>query len=114
MICQRSGCCCISMPVVIMGQRRSGELRALVKPGGVQCPHLSLDGKHATCTVHHRPEYVGSPCYRYGNPDEDPDFEPKRGRPCPVGKLHQISGRPHTVPRVQLSDLEDVGPWPWA
>ncbi len=116
MICQRSGNCCYTMPVQIMGER-NGKLRVLYKPGGKLCPHLSYDGPKASCAVHARPEFRFSPCWIYGNPDVDTDFEPMRGRPCGVGAMFQRrGGLPIVDPRrmqdtIKLEGLEDLGPW---
>lgn len=119
MLCQRSGSCCITMPVVVPVWTDEG-VRARFKPGGVPCPHLSYEGSTASCAVHDRPEYVGSPCWIYGNPDVDPDFASKRGRPCQVGKLIQEHGGvplispEHLSKRIREDELEDLGPWPSA
>lgn len=100
------------MPVVI----RIGE-RAKLKPGGVLCPHLKFEGSQAACGVHGEPWYKDTPCFVYGNPDIDPDFVHKRGRPCPVGKLIQEKGglfvvRPDVQHQtVKAEELEDLGPW---
>jgi hypothetical protein len=87
------------------------------KPGGVMCPHLVFqEGTTiATCAVHSEPWYKDTPCFVYGNPDIDPDFELKRGRPCPVGKIIQEGGgliklRPG-LKKATIEELEDVGPW---
>lgn len=111
MICQRSGNCCLTMPVVI----RVGD-RAKLKPGGVVCPHLSFDGTEASCGVHDEPWYKDTPCYVYGNPDIDPDFAVKRGRPCMVGQYIQQRGglkvvNPQAANTIAAEDLEDLGPW---
>jgi hypothetical protein len=53
--------------------------------GDGMCPHLSLEGTKATCGVHDKPEYEGSPCWTYGNSEVDTDFISKRGKPCRVG-----------------------------
>jgi hypothetical protein len=93
-------------------------VRAKAKPGGRPCPHMSHDGPTASCTVHDRPEYQGSPCWIYGNPDVDVDFEVKRGRPCMVGSHIQREGglpvlQPHLlVNPIGVDELEDLGPWP--
>jgi hypothetical protein len=86
---------------------------AMMKGVGA-CPHLKFKGNEATCVVHQESWYKGSPCDTYGNSDLDPDFELKRGRPCPVGKLIQADGG---LPKNQrepfpLEELEHLGPWP--
>jgi len=95
MICQRSGYCCITMPVVvIVPTSKHGEwmpppqpsYRAYFKDGSVRCTNLIFDGPEASCNVHDEPWYKHTPCFTYGNPDLDPDFIPKIGRPCPVGQ----------------------------
>lgn len=116
MDCQRSGNCCYTMDVIIMADRPNG-LRAVMKPGGKLCPHLSHDddGK-ASCAVHDRPEYKFSPCWIYGNPDVDPDFGSMRGRPCGVGQMiRDRGGMPSLMPErsetIEIDTLEDIGPW---
>lgn len=118
MKCQRCGQCCITMFVIIPVWTDNG-VRACHKPEGVPCPHLSYDHTPiATCAVHDKPEYENSPCWTYGNSDVDPDFAPKRGRACPVGKrIHDQGGVPLVYPdsltkRLEASELEDLGPWP--
>lgn len=103
------------MPVVIPVWTEDG-VRARVKPGDMPCPHLSYEGSVASCAVHDTPEYVGSPCWTYGNPDVDPDFAPRRGTPCRVGKMLQEHGgvpvvSPERLVRREVV-LEDLGPWP--
>lgn len=114
MICQRSGLCCTTMPVVI----RVGD-RAKMKPGGVLCPLLVFEDGNATCSVHEEEWYKETPCFVYGNPDVDIDFEAKRGAPCPVGGLVQKRGglkvfnpsvfEGHNL--VKVEDLQDLGDW---
>lgn len=109
MICQRCGLCCTFMVPIRIGDN------VVLKPDGVYCPHLSFDGTLAQCAVHGEPWYPDTPCNVYGNPDCDPDFEIKRGRPCPVGKLMQQKGgmqaqRPGTQ-WVKVDGLEVVGQW---
>jgi hypothetical protein len=90
-------------------------LRARLKPGDAKCPHLSFDENlEASCAVHDIPEYENSPCWVYGNPDADPDFEVKRGRPCPVGQFLRSGGGDHTagLATIAVDELEDLGPWP--
>lgn len=117
MKCQRCGQCCITMLVVVPVWTQKG-VRARYKPGDMPCPHLSYEGPIASCAVHETPEYIGSSCWTYGNSDVDPDFVPKRGRPCPVGKLIQDQGGvPLVFPdrlkrRVVDVMLDDLGPWP--
>lgn len=112
MICQRSGLCCVTMDVVV----RIGD-RAKLKPGGYQCPHMKFEGTQAACGVHDEPWYKDTPCFVYGNPDIDPDYAPKRGRPCPVGELIQKKGglkvvRPDLFHEIADPDkMEDLGPW---
>lgn len=113
MICQRSGQCCITMAVIIPGPSKGG-LRALMKPGMSRCPYLSFNvNNKASCAVHDLPFFKGSPCWVYGNPDVDPDFEVKRGRPCLVGK-HLRANEVKTqdvYATTTLGQLEDLGPW---
>lgn len=106
MICQRSGTCCTTMDVII----RVGD-RYKMKPGGVQCPHLQWEGNQASCAVHEEPWYKDMPCFVYGNPDIDPDFAPKRGRPCLVGEMQQRSGELVALRhrRAPVEELEDLG-----
>jgi len=112
MICQRCGLCCLTMDVII----RVGD-KAMLKPGGKACPHLSFEDTQSSCAVHAEPWYEGSPCHVYGNPDYDPDFAHKRGRPCPVGQMTQEGGglvacrggKP--IPGASEDDLYDCGPW---
>jgi hypothetical protein len=110
MICQRCGHCCVSMPVVIPS---GNGMEGLWKPGGVVCPHLSFEGRVASCAVHHLPQYEGSPCHIYGNSDYDADFLPKRGLPCLVGRMLLNSGRDvcKGAARVDLASLEGVRVW---
>jgi hypothetical protein len=102
------------MPVVIQSHEENG-VRAKMKPGGKACPHLSYEGSEASCGVHDKPEYKGSPCWIYGNPDVDPDFAAKRGRPCLVGKLvKDRGGSLKMLPSLEwakMEELEDLGPW---
>ena len=113
MICQRCGSCCVTMAVVI----RVGD-NAMMHPGGAMCPHLSFEGPLAACAVHDEPWFKGTPCDIYGNPDYDPDFANKRGRPCPVGKMIQEKGGLQAcfgdkpIPKLTDEDLIDFGPWP--
>jgi hypothetical protein len=107
MICQRCGNCCVTMDVVI---HVNGK--AYMKSGGA-CPYLRFSGNEASCAAHDEPWYKGSPCDIYGNPDYDPDFEHKRGKPCPVGKLIQERGglRPEVRTPILIEDLAYLGPW---
>ena len=108
MICQRCGSCCVNMPVII---NVGGS--AMAKMMGA-CPHLSFKGNEARCAVHEEPWFKGSPCYAYGNPDLDTDFENKRGRPCPVGEMIQKEGglpMEHRKP-IPLEELKCMAPWP--
>lgn len=110
MICQRCGLCCVTMPVVI-----NVDGRAKAKIHDVACPHLEL-GKQAVCKAHEEPWYENSPCHTYGNSYRDPDFFPKRGRPCPVGsKIMQTGGLRVLFPQLRWakpSELEDLDAWP--
>jgi len=105
------------MPVVVPVWTDKG-VRAAMKPGGRPCPHLSYEGSQASCAVHDKPEYVGSPCWTYGNSDVDPDFIVKRGRPCVVGAMIQSKGglpiwNPDVLSEpLSASELQDLGPWP--
>lgn len=103
------------MPVIIPVPTRKG-LHAAMKPGDVRCPYLSFDWRmQASCAIHNLPFFKNSPCWTYGNPDVDPDFESRRGRPCRVGKhLRSLLGTNHTegIPTATLGELEDMGPWP--
>jgi len=102
---------------VIIPVKENGEWRAKMKPGYQMCPHLSYDGSEACCAVHDEPIYDGSPCWTYGNSDVDPDFIPKKGRPCPIGQLHQANGGLQDSELVRAGapqELEDLGPWPEA
>lgn len=118
MICQRSGLCCVTMDVVVLVIKENGEKKACLKRGGFACPHLSLEGDQASCAVHELPEYEHSPCWIYGNPDVDPDFAAKRGRPCPVGVQVKKAGGLHVLKpeamhdRLTVDDLEVLGDWP--
>lgn len=102
----------MSMDVVI----RVGD-RAVHKPGGVLCPHLEFQEgtTNASCKVHHKPWFKDTPCHVYGNPDIDYDFENKRGKPCPVGKMIQErGGLLQLYPKVERAEsaaLADLGPW---
>jgi hypothetical protein len=90
-------------------------VEAVAKPGQVVCPHLSFSEEgQASCAVHDLPEYEESPCHIYGNSDYDPDFLPKRGKPCPVGSLYRSTPSVDVcagAKRVELSSLESLGPW---
>ena len=81
--------------------------------GDGACPHLRFEGNKAICAVHDEPWYKGSPCDVYGNPDFDPDFECKRGRPCSVGKMIQERGGLPEERRKPISaeNLTYLGPW---
>jgi hypothetical protein len=111
MICQRCGNCCITMAVVIRI-----EDKAVLKPEGRQCPHLSFEGSQACCAVHGESWFKGSPCHIYGNSNYDPDFLPKRGKPCPIGKLFQehggLSAKRKIPPHASEKELYDCGSWP--
>lgn len=111
MICQRCGHCCVTMFVVVPHVGENGTVRALAKPGGVRCPNLSWGPQGASCAVHDLPEYEGSPCWVYGNPDVDPDFEHKRGRPCPVGEYMRRGGRGLPETSEHAGPVEDIGRW---
>ena len=94
--------------------RTEEGLSAAWKPGGMSCPHLSFDGVEASRAVHDRPGYEESPCWTYGNSQVDPDFVPKRGRPCPVGaEIRQRGGfqKTHAHPKP-ATELKILGPWP--
>jgi hypothetical protein len=102
---------------VIVPLKKNGRWVACLKPGGQRCPNVRYDEGTATCAVHDEAIYQGSPCWRYGNSEVDPDFWNKRGKPCPVGEaVKRVGG----VPEVDLSayqevgveDLHELGPWP--
>jgi len=106
------------MAVAIMLDTPEG-LKGVHKPGHEACPHLSFDGVEACCAVHDRPEYKGSPCWTYGNPDVDPDYEGKRGRPCPVGlAVLEQGGLRKVHPGAKQTSLAGLfkvlGDWPSA
>jgi hypothetical protein len=110
MICQRCGLCCatMSVPINVKGH-------ALLKPGGLLCPHLTFDGTQSTCAVHAEPWFKQSACHIYGNSHIDIDFYNRRGQPCRLGELIQKSGgfrkvRPD-IPQASVEDLEDLGDW---
>ena len=114
MLCQRSGVCCITMPVVIVFDGRLKE-----KPGNVKCPNLLFDDSGAaSCAVHETTWYHHTPCFRYGNADVDPDFLGKRGHPCGVGKMlrQRHVGNDllafYGAVEVDGNDLVDLGPIP--
>lgn len=91
-------------------------LKAALKPHYEACPYLGLDGDRTKCLVHKRPEYQGSPCWTYGNPDVDPDFEVKRGRPCAVGQVVLEKGGlcrlfPQAAQPPLVQTLKVLGPW---
>lgn len=90
MICQRTGYCCINLFVVVVIPEENGKLWLYSKPAGVQCPNLAFDeeGK-ASCSTHEAPWFEQTPCHRYQNSNEDPDFWLKRGKPCMLGPLRQ-------------------------
>lgn len=108
--------CCITMPVVVP-VKVDGEWRAMAKPGNVPCPNLDLSGDLAKCEVHGEDVYVESPCWIYGNPDADPDFEGKRGKPCVVGSMIRqrggIKATHSQLVNIRLSknEMEDLGSW---
>ncbi len=105
MICQRCGSCCIGPFVVIrIGDRLAG------KPPGKACPHLSFKNGEATCAVHDQPWFTEMPCHVYGNSELDPDFLPKKGKPCRVGQLVRSNGGPQSVMWAGAEELEDLGP----
>ena len=106
MICQRCGCCCITMPVVICI-----DGRAKFKPDGVQCPYLSFEGNVASCSAHDEPWFQKSPCFTYGNPDLDPDYAGTRNRPCRVGEL-MMKNEPKYQDVPKAGELEDLDEWP--
>jgi hypothetical protein len=115
MLCQRCGLCCYTMGVAIMYEVRDRGLMGVWKRDYEACPHLSFDGVTARCAVHDRPEYKGSPCWTYGNPDVDPDFASKRGRPCMVGEAVLEQGglyKIHPKARQVAMELQILGPWP--
>ncbi len=102
------------MGVIIPVPTEEG-LRARYKPGNVQCPHLSYDEHlQASCAVHELPEYQGSPCWTYGNPDVDPDFILREGKPCRVGEMFRRDKPNHAAEfeTTTVGELEDLGPWP--
>ena len=104
------------MDVPIMVDTPEG-LKAAWKPGFVACPHLSFDGIQARCAVHDRPEYEGGPCWTYGNSKVDPDFLPKRNKPCQIGLSFLANGglcklRPDAAKPTAVGDLGILGPWP--
>lgn len=111
MICRRCGLCCFNMWVVI----RIGD-KAIAKPGDICCPHLTFDvrTKQAACAVHDKPWYKDTPCFVYGNPDLDPDYEPKRGQPCRVGQMiieHGGLSAVRPISWAKVEDLEVLGEW---
>ncbi|MGB3943954.1 MAG: hypothetical protein WBK88_04085 [Methanothrix sp.] len=71
MICSRCGLCCLNLDVMIIDPgsiRPDGTVDpgdpapALRKPAKERCPHLSISGDEAVCTIHHLPCYQGTPC----------------------------------------------------
>lgn len=103
------------MGVSIMADTQDG-LQVAWKPGYKACPHLSFDGMLASCAVHDRPEYLGCPCWVYGNGSVDPDFAHRRGRPCRVGEMFLKDGgylnlRPEAAEPTPVEVLETIGPW---
>lgn len=85
------------------------------KPGGVMCPHLTLEGPTASCAIHHEPWFKYTPCHVYGNPDIDPDFAATRTNPCRVGEAIQKGGGHLKVfgqtEKAVAEELEDIGEW---
>jgi len=91
---------------------------AMAKPPDRACPHLSfLEGK-ASCAVHDTSWFKKTVCHVYGNPDIDPDFAPKRGKPCRPGASILSGGGLHvTHPHLDLDpmppeDMDHLGEWP--
>lgn len=108
MICQRCGNCCVTMMVLVADPETQ---RFKMKPSGGVCPNLSIgeDGE-ASCAVHDEPWYSSTPCFTYGNPDQDPDYALKRGRPCRVGEMFREQRLDVTegAERKTFDELEDM------
>lgn len=116
MLCQRCGVCCLTMDVIVP-VKKHGRWLAALKPGGKRCPNVRYEDGVAACSVHDEPVYQGSPCWRYGNSEVDPDFWNKRGKPCPVGTaVNRVGGVPDVdlsaYQEVGVEDLQELGPWP--
>ena len=95
MICQRTGYCCINLFVVVVIPEEDGKFGVYSKPAGVQCPNLSFDEEEAaSCAVHDEPWFKSTPCHRYQNSYEDPDFIMKRGKPCMLGPMAKERTQP--------------------
>jgi len=48
----------------------------------------------------------------YGNPDYDPDFESKRGKPCLIGQKIVADGGMSSVKWAGIDEMEDMGEVP--
>jgi hypothetical protein len=94
MICQRCGCCCLNLDVMIINPRsirpdgtidpedRNSMIR---KPKGAKCPHLAYLGEVAVCTIHDLSCYRGTPCDRFDQ------IGPEDG-PCVLGCYFRSTG----------------------
>ena len=86
MQCLRCGRCCVDYDVMIIKPEFINEFSIenpqdhmiMHKPHGMKCPHLSLEGEEAICSVHHFPWFESTPCYEFtqiGHPHD----------PCRIG-----------------------------
>jgi len=108
MICLQCGTCCVTMPCAV-----SNGDTWFWKPGNVICPHLEIFSETVTCRVHNEPWYVDTPCFIYGNPDSDPDFIVKQGKPCNIGTAYKIAGgfdfsRYEQPAFADLKEIDDI------
>ena len=88
MKCLRCGYCCIALEVVIPLRRVRAEKDMAIKHTGQMCPFLSYDEwRVASCAIHDKKFYKGSPC------DSHTQIEPSHDCECRMGRHLRNSGK---------------------
>jgi len=83
MKCLRCGYCCHKYLVVIVDNPSKGlvEDNIIVHNGDGPCKHLggNKPGEYF-CKLHNKPWYKETPCFEFGQTEENPDCECRMGR----------------------------------
>ena len=83
MKCVHCGLCCYDYPVIIIAPshinfkgkdaNKLPQEAFIIKEGNTPCPHLQWDGDFSKCAVHDRPWYHTTPCFAFGQIEENPN-----------------------------------------
>lgn len=83
MICVHCGLCCYDYTVVIIDNKfidfdgedanNLPQEAFVIKSGNEPCPYLEWSGDNSKCKVHNKPWFKSTPCYDFGQVENDPN-----------------------------------------